>query len=80
MQRFSRNRCRRKFGRVTDCVEFMVAHDDPGAAAVDHASDDLEHAQLLTAAVDEVADGDRLALWMAEGARAIVIAPQRLQS
>ncbi len=65
---------RRILGRVADCIEFVVAHDDLGAATVDHALDDLEGTQLLTAAVHQIADEDCAPLRMPKGAGPMLIA------
>jgi hypothetical protein len=49
---------------IGDRVEFVVAHDDVSTAAVDHAFDDLQDAQLIGASIDQVPDEDRLAFGM----------------
>lgn len=54
------------FGRVSDGVEFVVSHDDLGVSAVDHVLDDFEDTQLLTTAVDQIADKDRLSFGICE--------------
>lgn len=70
----------RMLGRIPDCVEFVVAHDDLGAAGVHHAFDGFEDPQLLTAAVDQVTDEDRLAVRMAQGAAPMFVSEFREQS
>jgi len=47
-------------GRVADRVELVVAHHTPRVPRLDHAPDDLEHAQLVAATVDQVAEEQRL--------------------
>jgi hypothetical protein len=69
----------RMLDAVSDSVEFVIAHDDLGAAVVDHPLDQLQNLHLLRAAVDEVADEDRLAFRMAIGAGPVVAVTQAFE-
>ena len=51
-------------GGVRDGVEFVVAHDDLGASAVDHPLHDLKNAKLLAATIDQVTDVNGLPVAM----------------
>ena len=62
-------------GRVPgDGVQFMVAHDRERDTGVNHAACNIHRADLCRAAVNEIADEDRLALVVTPGAARVAIA------
>src|SRR5882757_8660758 len=63
----------RALGGERDGIEFVVAHDDLRAFAVDHAFHDVEDAELLMATVDEVAYVDGLPLRMPVGTGPVIL-------